>query len=112
MNFTKYDQSNPPLFPVVNTMASRRKPKGSEKISCDFMFDGFLKSNAKGPIINELIKYLLYERQQFPLPFDHVKAELKQVVEKEERTCQVIHFVDHLQLVCSSTCLQGLVTIN
>ena len=41
--------------------------------SHDVYFDGALLSETRGSLVVELIKYLLYERQQIPVPFDDLK---------------------------------------
>lgn len=50
----------------------------------DFVFDGGLHSNSRAAIVKEILTYLLYERQQIPLPFEHIKRELKAIRETEE----------------------------
>ncbi|KAJ8308724.1 hypothetical protein KUTeg_013598 [Tegillarca granosa] len=50
----------------------------------DFVFDGGLHSNSRAAIVKEILIYLLYERQQIPLPFEHIKRELKVMRENEE----------------------------
>ncbi|XP_052770088.1 MAD2L1-binding protein-like [Mya arenaria] len=47
-------------------------------VSIPVTFEGGLESRVRAEIINELFKYILYERQQIPLPFDQIKRELKQ----------------------------------
>ncbi len=41
--------------------------------NCDIFLDGGLASNVKAALVKELIKYFMYERQQIPVPFDHLK---------------------------------------
>ena len=45
-------------------------------VSVPVMFDGGLLSSARAEMVNELLKYFLYERQQMPMSFDHVKREV------------------------------------
>ncbi|XP_055957008.1 MAD2L1-binding protein [Patella vulgata] len=52
--------------------------------SCDLIFDGGLHSTTRGAMVNELVKYFMYERQQIPVPFDHAKRELKKLSELQE----------------------------
>ena len=42
----------------------------------DFVFDGGLQSETRAGLINEVIKYLLYERNQIPLHFDILKQQM------------------------------------
>ncbi|XP_060072304.1 MAD2L1-binding protein-like [Ylistrum balloti] len=67
---------------------ARRKGKDEDRLSCTFVFDGTLQSGVRGSLIIELIKYLLYERQQIPLPVDYVKQELKKLSESQLETGQ------------------------
>jgi len=36
-------------------------------------------SNTRAALIKDLIKYILYERQQMPMPYESVKQELQQM---------------------------------
>ncbi|XP_021354991.1 MAD2L1-binding protein-like [Mizuhopecten yessoensis] len=62
---------------------ARRKEREQDRLSCTFVFDGTLQSRVRGTLVIELIKYLLYERQQIPLPIDYVKQELKRISESQ-----------------------------
>lgn len=61
-------------------MEVRKKRKEKLQLSIPIKFEGGLQSSARGDLVNELIKYLLYERQQIPLPLDLVKRDLTQQV--------------------------------
>ncbi|KAL3873481.1 hypothetical protein ACJMK2_036591 [Sinanodonta woodiana] len=50
-----------------------------DKSTINFCFDGGLMSNIRAALITELVKYILYERQQIPMPYESVKQELKQL---------------------------------
>ena len=54
-----------------------RKYKKQKIFSFSFNFDGGLESCVRADLTNELLKYILYERQQIPFPFDQIKRELK-----------------------------------
>ncbi|XP_005100549.1 uncharacterized protein LOC101860661 [Aplysia californica] len=45
--------------------------------SYDIVFDGAILSRNRGSLVVELIKYLLYERQQIPVPFDDLDKFLR-----------------------------------
>ncbi|XP_046571061.1 MAD2L1-binding protein-like [Haliotis rubra] len=55
-------------------IVNRKKSEDQIK-SCDIMFDAGVHSNVRAVIANELLKYFMYERQQIPMPFDHLKKE-------------------------------------
>lgn len=61
-------------------MEVRKKRKEKLQLSIPIKFEGGLQSSVRGDLVNELIKYLLYERQQIPLPLDLVKRDLTQQV--------------------------------
>ena len=42
----------------------------------DFVFDGGLLSQTRASLVNEVVKYLLYERNQIPLQFDILKQQM------------------------------------
>ncbi|XP_069117962.1 MAD2L1-binding protein-like [Argopecten irradians] len=67
---------------------AKRKGKDDDMLSCTFVFDGTLQSRVRGSLVIELIKYLLYERQQIPLPVDYVKQELKKLSESNSENDQ------------------------
>ncbi|XP_033735995.1 MAD2L1-binding protein-like [Pecten maximus] len=67
---------------------AKRKGKEEDRLSCTFVFDGTLHSRVRGSLVIELIKYLLYERQQIPLPIDYVKQELKKLSESRPENDQ------------------------
>lgn len=52
----------------LSSMAGRSK-------QYDFIFDGGLNSHTRASLVIELIKYLLYERNQIPLHFDGLKQQ-------------------------------------
>ena len=60
----------------------------------DFVFDGGLQSYTRASLINEVIKYLLYERNQIPLHFDILK---QQMIVNEARNSQVNGYLDSYQ---------------
>lgn len=43
-------------------------------------FDGGLGSRVRAELVNELLKYILYERQQIPVPFNQIKREIVHLV--------------------------------
>ena len=53
------------------------KLKKQKIFSFSFSFEGGLQSCVRAELTNELFKYVLYERQQFPFPFDQIRAELR-----------------------------------
>ena len=53
------------------------KLKKQKIFSFSFSFEGGLQSCVRAELTNELFKYVLYERQQFPFPFDQIRAETK-----------------------------------
>ncbi|XP_046364215.2 MAD2L1-binding protein-like isoform X2 [Haliotis rufescens] len=55
-------------------IVNRKKYEDQIK-SCDIIFDAGVHSNVRAVIANELFKYFMYERQQIPMPFDHLKKE-------------------------------------
>ena len=50
-----------------------------DEIACDVWFDGGLKSSVRAELINELVKYLLYERQQIPVTYNEIQLEIGKV---------------------------------
>ena len=54
-----------------------QKARKQKLFSFSFQFDGGLQSCVRADLTNELLKYILYERQQIPFPFDQLKRELK-----------------------------------
>ncbi|KAK3588753.1 hypothetical protein CHS0354_024232 [Potamilus streckersoni] len=48
-----------------------------DKCMFNFCFDGGLMTNTRAALIKDLIKYILYERQQIPMPYENVKQELQ-----------------------------------
>ncbi|KAL4237364.1 regulation of exit from mitosis [Mactra antiquata] len=50
--------------------------------SASVLFDGGLQSSVRSQLIIELLKYVLYERQQIPQPFDQVKRDVALKAEK------------------------------
>ena len=42
----------------------------------DFVFDGGLQSQTRASLVNEVVKHLLYERNQIPLQFDMLKQQM------------------------------------
>ena len=40
--------------------------------SCHIVLDGFITQTVKSRIVIEILKYLLYHREQIPLPFDQL----------------------------------------
>ena len=63
-------------------MASSNRKKVPEPRTCEFTFDGGLESSVRGGLIVELVKYILYERQQIPDPYDAIVTEIKQFTEE------------------------------
>ena len=49
---------------------------GMDEISCSVEFDGLIESSVRGKLIAEVLKYLVYQRQQIPQPYDQIKTEL------------------------------------
>ncbi|KAL5008180.1 hypothetical protein ScPMuIL_013761 [Solemya velum] len=43
----------------------------------DFVLDGGLLSSVRSSLVTELLKYLMYERQQIPLPYENIRHELE-----------------------------------
>ncbi|KAK3092384.1 hypothetical protein FSP39_002189 [Pinctada imbricata] len=63
----------------------RGKRKEIEPKCHEFVFDGGLESSVRAGLLIELIKYILYERQQIPAPYDWIVSELKQFTENMEK---------------------------
>ncbi|XP_064603653.1 MAD2L1-binding protein-like [Liolophura sinensis] len=60
------------------------------------MFNGGLQSRTRCALVCELVKYLSFQRNQIPLPVDHVKRDLKKRTEKEGNTHEArINRVEH-----------------
>jgi len=57
-----------------------QKSRNHTNVSVSVKFDGGLQSTVRGQLVSELTKYFLYERQQIPMPIDHVKREIKEKV--------------------------------
>ena len=63
-------------------MAAPLKLRKQKIFSFSFNFEGGLQSCVRAELTNELLKYILYERQQLPFPFDQIRAEMKNQNEK------------------------------
>ncbi|ELU02915.1 hypothetical protein CAPTEDRAFT_220722 [Capitella teleta] len=55
-------------------MTSRRK-KGCETISLTIPFEGLLSTTVRADLLREFVKYIFFQRQQIPIPFDHMKED-------------------------------------
>ena len=56
----------------------RRKKAGPQKTECfltNVDFDGIITTALQGAIINDIIKFLLYQRQQIPMPFNELQRQ-------------------------------------
>ena len=53
------------------------KQKKQKIFSFSFSFEGGLQSCVRADLTNELMKYILYERQQIPFPIDQIRSEMK-----------------------------------
>lgn len=62
--------------PVKMEIQKRNKIR-NEFHSFSVTFDGGLQSCVRANLISELLKYILYERQQIPLPFEQVKRDVE-----------------------------------
>lgn len=73
---------------------SNKKPNKSY----DIFFDGALLSDTRGLLVVEIMKFLLYQRQQIPVPFD----ELKNLPKKESSTSAKSSSIIELQNMAKS----------
>ena len=48
-------------------------PVARDSVVCNISFDGLLDKNSKATLFNELIKYILFEKNQMPEMFDQLK---------------------------------------
>ncbi|XP_019636730.1 PREDICTED: MAD2L1-binding protein-like [Branchiostoma belcheri] len=58
------------------TFQRRRKKSSSEAQRCSVKIDGLVAPQVCCRLTSELLKYLLYERQQIPLPYEQIKFDL------------------------------------
>ena len=54
----------------------RAKMQDDKKIFLDVEFDGIIESSVRANLVIEMIKYIVYQRQQIPLPFDQIKRDV------------------------------------
>ncbi|XP_013416481.1 MAD2L1-binding protein-like [Lingula anatina] len=57
--------------------------KKHDPISCDIEFDGVFAPGVCAKLVAELIKHVLYQRQQFPMSYEQVKQHFHRQQEKE-----------------------------
>lgn len=57
--------------------ASRAKIQHDKKMFLDVEFDGIIESSVRANLVIEMIKYIVYQRQQIPLPFDQIKRDVE-----------------------------------
>ena len=55
----------------------RAKIQDDKKIFLDVEFDGIIESSVRANLVIEMIKYIVYQRQQIPLPFDQIKRDVE-----------------------------------
>ena len=55
----------------------RAKMQDDKKIFLDVEFDGIIESSVRANLVIEMIKYIVYQRQQIPLPFDQIKRDVE-----------------------------------
>ena len=68
-------------------MATRKFPKKSnENFSLDVSFDGVIQTSIRSALVIEYIKYIIYQRQQIPLPFDQIKGDTEIELEVSDNT--------------------------
>ncbi|XP_052104305.1 MAD2L1-binding protein-like [Mytilus californianus] len=58
-------------------MAFRKNTKIKSDSCKDLIFDGGIQSHTRCILVKEYLKYILYERQQIPVPYEQVKQGLK-----------------------------------
>ena len=63
----------------------RAKRQDDEKKCLDVEFDGILESSVRAILVIEMIKYIVYQRQQIPLPFDQIKRDVEETQLESER---------------------------
>lgn len=57
-------------------MANRGGRFKNALITHDFEFEEGLESKVRGKLVVEIIKYLMYQRQQLPISLDHLKRHI------------------------------------
>ena len=50
--------------------------KKRQEYFCEVQFDGILQTSIQAKLLTELIKYIVYQCQQIPLPFDQIKSDV------------------------------------
>ena len=53
-------------------------------VVCEVPFDGGILPDTRAKLVVHLIKHILYQRQQIPLPYDQVKMERTKLQESEQ----------------------------
>lgn len=76
---------------------SKMKCRESQNISCSLYFDGILQSGVRGSLVIEMVKYLMYERQQLPLPFEHVKRDLNKHKQQSESSTEQVNQMNNIK---------------
>lgn len=75
----------------------KREPPGRPKKLVgnvtNVTFNGGLQSRTRSALVCELVKYLSFQRNQIPLPVDHVKRDLKRRTDKEGNTVRSTFFL-------------------
>lgn len=66
----------------------------------DFVFDGGLQSQTRASLVNEVVKHLLYERNQIPLQFDILKQQM------------MVNEAKSLQVRCHSFCFLAFISLT
>ncbi|XP_070577148.1 MAD2L1-binding protein-like [Ptychodera flava] len=63
-----------------------RKRKIASVETCDVRLDGHVPSHLQSRLVMETIKYLLYQREQIPMPLEHLKR--RYVTQEMESRCK------------------------
>ena len=57
-----------------------KKAKQHDKFCLDIQFDGVVQSSVRADLLVELIKQILYQRNQLPAGFDQLQQDLQKEV--------------------------------
>ena len=87
-------------------MALRAKPKTiKNKLSKDLIFDGGIQSHTRSLLVKEFLKYILYERQQMPVPYEQVKQVFKTMEEPQHQQKEQVMICERQRALYGVKCV-------